>query len=265
MVLTAGRRGLVPGGACLPDARELRSLVARLGDAGRAGWGAAATATGWGAATTTVDLTSWETAAQIERVDLRSRPVVPDPRSVAALVAHANAEQRETGAGVMDPRPLRSLATPLVRAALDGDGPQVAWLLARLVGAGPGATPAGDDVVVGALAALDAVAGSMPAPQEPRAARDLIARHLTGMLDRTTAVSRHDLAAAVAGRFAEHVHDVIAALGDPAAVPGVLSAARTWGATSGTDLTCGVAFSLAALIPDQAGHRDLAATRRRSA
>ncbi|TFV53970.1 DUF2877 domain-containing protein, partial [Geodermatophilus sp. DF01-2] len=82
--------------------------------------------------------------------------------AVELLAALLETENRAAPAGAaMDPRPARALAEPLTLAALTGDEARVAHLLSRLVGVGPGATPAGDDVIVGVLAALDAAAGSL--------------------------------------------------------------------------------------------------------
>jgi stage V sporulation protein SpoVS len=74
-----------------------------------------------------------------------------------------------------------------------------------------------------------------------------VRRVLPSLLLRTTAVSRHDLAAAVAGQFAERVHTLLQALGRPGLVPAAVRAARGWGATSGIDLGHGIAATAAAV------------------
>ncbi|MDK3258693.1 DUF2877 domain-containing protein [Blastococcus capsensis] len=187
----------------------------------------------------------------IFRVDLRIRPAAVDPRAVRRLVALLRADQVGSGAvdDVMDPRPSRALAGPLLRAALAADGERVTHLLSRLVGAGPGATPAGDDVIVGVLAGLDAATGSLLPGSAAHAARALLGDRLRPLFGRTTTISRHDLTAAIAGEFGEHVHLLVAALSDPAAAPAAVAGARNRGATSGVDLATGVAGSLAALVP----------------
>jgi hypothetical protein len=236
--LTSTRRGLVPAGVCLPDERAFETLAARLA-AVRTGAASGAPAA--------VDLADWRTVppAEVSVVNLRIRPVAARARAVEEFAARLRAEDQDVeGGAAMDPRPARSLAEPLMHAALDGDGPRVAHVLSRLVGAGPGATPSGDDVIVGVLAGLDAVAGSLLPQHRARAARALIGARLRALLDRTTAVSRHDLAAATVGEFAEHVHLLVSALTDVAAVPAAVAAARGWGATSGVDLASGMARSL---------------------
>ena len=84
--------------------------------------------------------------------------------------------------------------------------------LRRLIGAGPGSTPAGDDVVVGVLAALRATG------RDDAAAA--IGRASCRLLDRTTSASRMYLSAAADGRFAERVHELVRGLGDARAARG---------------------------------------------
>lgn len=242
LALTDRRRGLVAGGVCLPDDDDFAVLVSRLaGTSGRA----------------PVDLSGWDAVPRqaVTTVDLRIGAVDVDPRAVALLAGLLD-DGASTGldAMVLDPRPLRALAAALTGAALAGDTARVASVLARLVGAGPGATPTGDDVIVGALAALDAVAGS-PGAARAVVARQLLARRLRPLLGRTTAIARHDLSAALAGEFAEHVHRLVSALSDQAAVPAAVAAARTWGATSGVDLASGITAALACLISAPVPHR----------
>jgi hypothetical protein len=167
----------------------------------------------------------------------------------------------------MDPRPTRALAGSLTRAALSGDRGRVAQLLRRLVGVGPGTTPAGDDVIVGILAALDAATGSLLEEASARAARAVLGAGLRPLLGRTTAIARHDLTAALAGQFAEHMHQMVAALADPTAVPAAIATARSWGATSGVDLATGMASALAGLPrrPPDLGPSIPQARHRRSA
>jgi hypothetical protein len=223
--VTSGVRGLVPGGVCLPDARELGALAAAAAGPGL------------------LDLVGWAAAVDAAaRTDLAVRAGDVDPAAAARLARESGggpagetsggAGHAPTVAGPMDPRPLRARAAPLALAAL-GDRDRVHRLLRQLVGAGPGSTPSGDDVVVVLLAGLDR-AGAARAAGRVRAA-------LRPLLQRTTAVSRHDLAAAIDGQVAERVHVLLAALADPRLVPAAVAAARGWGATSGLDLAAGVA------------------------
>jgi len=105
------------------------------------------------------------------------------------------------------------------------------------VGLGPGLTPAGDDRVVGALAA----ATRFVAPwldEFRRAVADL-------PRDCTTPVSREMLDHAVAGRFPEALRDYVAALGDLWMPPRELRVRQNRlitriGATSGREMLKGV-------------------------
>ncbi|WP_209307828.1 DUF2877 domain-containing protein, partial [Geodermatophilus sp. DF01_2] len=151
MAVTSRRRGLVAGGICLPDDDAYDALARRL---------AAPTPS----APPDVDLGAWSTVppAEITTVDLHMTATAVRREAVELLAALLETENRAAPAGAaMDPRPARALAEPLTLAALTGDEARVAHLLSRLVGVGPGATPAGDDVIVGVLAALDAAAGSL--------------------------------------------------------------------------------------------------------
>jgi hypothetical protein len=240
VAVTAASRGLAPGGCCLPDAHDFvgfrTDVLRRL----------------------TVDLAGWAglDVRQVVTVDLRVRPRQLDPAAVALLgrlvrqnppvIVGRDKARLDGPHPLMNPDPLRRLAAPLTRAALAGDAREVHLLLRRLIGAGPGATPAGDDVVLGAVAALDAASGPPLSPA--RAARAQLCAFLPSLLSRTTQASRQDLAAAVGGQFAQHVHVLVDALTDPAAVPPALRAARDWGATSGIDVASGVAGAAAAVL-----------------
>ncbi|WP_198588348.1 oxamate carbamoyltransferase subunit AllH family protein [Geodermatophilus chilensis] len=238
MALTSRRRGLVAGGVCVPDDDDFGALARRLG----------ATT---GSAALDVNLDAWSAipAAAIATVDLQIGPIAVRPEAVELFTALLRAENGAAPAGAaMDPRPVRALAGPLSRAALARDDRRIARLLSRLVGVGPGATPAGDDVIVGVLAGLDAAAGSLVDEAVTRVARDALGARLRPLLARTTAIARHDLTAALAGQYAEHVQRTVAALADPAAVPAAVAAARGWGATSGIDLATGTSSALARLL-----------------
>lgn len=228
VAITAQERGLVPGGVCLPDDAELADLldVARRAAAGVG----------------TLDLRRWAESPPLEIVvvDLRLRAVELDARAVAELRVRLAAADRLSAADLlMDSRPQRALAERLAEAALAGDERTLRALLLRLVGSGPGTTPAGDDVVVGVLATLSATHVD---------AHARLSRHLPALLGRTTAASRHDLAAASDGCYAEHIHRTVAALADVRLVPATIERARTWGATSGLDQAAGVAGSAIAIL-----------------
>ncbi|QDB78285.1 DUF2877 domain-containing protein [Georgenia sp. 311] len=230
--VTGPAHGLVPGGARIPEA-DLRALA----DTARR--------------SATLDVSGWAETPSVSWQDLTLTPGPVDRRAAVALWAACVA----TGStGPMSPAPQRRAARELVAAALARPADIGAHLTA-LVGAGPGSTPAGDDVVVGVLAGLDRSGAALAAAAVRRALPDL--------LDRTTALSRHELAAAIEGHVAERVHTLVAALADPALVPGTVRAARAWGASSGLDLASGVAA--AALVTSAPTTVHIPPTDRRSA
>jgi len=206
LVVTSRAFGLAPGGIQLLAA-DLQRLRAEL------------------AAGATV-LSHWW-PDDVDLVDLRMRPVRVDPDAVALLSAAHDVRQH---ADALDPRRQRSTAPALVRAALAGE--PLAGPLLSLIGAGPGSTPAGDDVVVGVLAALLATGHDDAAAA--------IGSGALRLLGRTTSASRMYLTAAADGRFAERVHDLLSGLADSTSACRAARSAAIWGATSGLDLLSGI-------------------------
>lgn len=127
-------------------------------------------------------------------------------------------------------------AEGLARSAL-GAG-ELAACVAAAVGAGPGTTPAGDDVICGVLAGLDLL-GLRDAHQRLGAA-------VTPLLWATTRSSRHLLAAAVEGRYTERLLGLAAALAAGRSAAPALDALARWGASSGLDQATGFAAALRA-------------------
>lgn len=231
MVITAAARGVVPAGVCLPDARDFVVTREALVSAMRVGDVAA-------------DLSGWK-SVPVDHVDLRVAPVDVDLRALGRLATLSLERPARPGTGPSESGPMdsarqRLLAPLLADAALDGDVLQVAGLLNLLVGAGAGATPAGDDVIVGTLAGLAVVAGTVLPTTVAQRAAGAIAEPLSHLLHRTTAASRHDLAAACDGQFAERVQVLTGAFADPARVAGAWAMALRWGASSGIDMTAGL-------------------------
>ncbi|GAA3607056.1 hypothetical protein GCM10022223_23750 [Kineosporia mesophila] len=117
-----------------------------------------------------------------------------------------------------------------------------------LLGTGPGLTPAGDDALVGALAALAAWA--------PRStAHRLLADGVAGADGRTTAISAALLRSAVAGAVVPQLIRFVGALstGDPAAIRPALEEVLPVGASSGAAMAAGAVAQLTNLIqgPDR--------------
>jgi hypothetical protein len=117
--------------------------------------------------------------------------------------------------------------------------------LATLVGAGEGLTPSGDDVIVGALAGLDA-AGEASREASPLRAR--LCAALETATSPTTRLAAQMLDAAVAGLYAEPVLEVLGALAAGGATPGGLERAvrslLAMGHRSGADTLRGIVAAL---------------------
>ncbi len=100
-------------------------------------------------------------------------------------------------------------------------------LVRLLVGAGPGATPTGDDILVGLHASL-LLHGRV-------ADHARLAAAVRPLLPRTTRVSQHLLLAAAEGLFASYVLDLADAAADPGLVRTALDRAQRTGAHTGLD------------------------------
>lgn len=114
-----------------------------------------------------------------------------------------------------------------------------AHLFQRLLGAGPGLTPSGDDFILGYLAACFGLAGAEAAPVLAMTGQQLIP-----LLPRlTTRVSAHYLSCAFAGEFSEDVIDLISAFDTAATLQHIDRAARRLcqcGHSSGLDCAFGI-------------------------
>lgn len=185
--------------------------------------------------------------------ELAGAPVRVDPRAVyvdgalelevtgAAVVETGVREGAPLPPATAEGLPLYRLAAPTLAtlAAATAGGDAVGCLAAarRLVGLGPGLTPAGDDCLVGWLAALHA------AGARGRALLALVAAELLATARaRTTALSGAFLAAAIAGVVAEPVHAFVAT---PDAAH--RAALLALGATSGADCLAGYVLGRLAL------------------
>ncbi len=107
-----------------------------------------------------------------------------------------------------------------------------------LIGLGPGATPSGDDLLVGLLA-------GMAATRHPQAS-SLAWRVAIRAPGRTTALSEQFLADAGRLRFSERVHNIATAVlaGRPAELGAAIDATLAWGASSGADLLVGLLIGI---------------------
>lgn len=195
-------------------------------------------------------LTFGSHALQLRRVPVWSPGPAPRWKQLLAARCRVNelAEARQRHALKGSPLPpgtrraARELATVVGRQpARDTD---VDPVVRRLIGAGPGLTPAGDDILVGLLAALSrggcerpAVAGAFSCLAH------VIARHL----ERTTDISAHYLRLAIRGFFGEPLTDLIAAVVEAARTEVLhhcTSEVLSVGASSGADALLGVLLGL---------------------
>jgi hypothetical protein len=129
----------------------------------------------------------------------------------------------------------------LARGIAAGDARAFADVACTLIGFGEGLTPAGDDCVLGALAAVHRLAPGWLASHGGQ--RDRLAE---AARSRTTDLARDFLLEALDGRFAEPVLALLTALSDKVAG----DAARrvlAMGATSGADTLCGIRLGCRAL------------------
>ena len=167
--------------------------------------------------------------AEVQRV-LRSR--APD-QGIAPVL------QRALAARMAQTLPM------LARATASRDVDAVVAALSALVGLGAGLTPAGDDFIVGYLAALWS-----RSRREPGIAALLLALELpVGRLARhTNAISRQMLLDALQGHFAERLTDVVRCICGGGDVAAASMRALAVGHSSGADALCGLVFGYSPTI-----------------
>ncbi|MBK8461153.1 MAG: DUF2877 domain-containing protein [Micropruina sp.] len=217
VTLTRDQDGLLPGGIGLATEafESVRAVLAGL-DGGRS----APSWLGDAALPVSTDLT------------LLPGRVLPEALAELTDLLHAG----ESGAGLIDAGPLRSRAAGLVPAL---SHPQWARReLTDLIGVGPGTTPSGDDIVVGAIAGL-VLTGR-------RRELNMIGGLVSGLLLRTTRTSQHFLGWALRGHFASTVLAVADGLRGVTPLAPAVTELRGWGSSSGTDLLHGLLGVLSA-------------------
>jgi hypothetical protein len=125
-----------------------------------------------------------------------------------------------------------------VRSAVS-DGKRLDDVLARVVGRGPGATPSGDDVLVGVLAVLTCSRSGAAGDSAAKA----LGRSLMPLLPRTTDVSGQLLRQAVNGLFCRDLHELVSGLlgaPSPRQLGDKVRRVIEIGATSGADMCEGL-------------------------
>lgn len=198
---------------------------------------------------------------------LRATP----PGTIAAGVTVLRSRQRDD----LDPLPgaLGRAADAVAGAIVADDEDAVVEAAAQLVGAGPGLTPAGDDILAGLFAAVVTLAPAVAfserrddtadggagvdevqaAAVEARceAVRRVAPRVVSHARRRTTAVAAELLHHAARGEVAAPAAAVLHALTGRRPLPEAVDALLDVGATSGRDLAHGLAVG-AALVADVA-------------
>lgn len=119
-------------------------------------------------------------------------------------------------------------------------GDDVEAAVDALVGLGPGLTPAGDDVLVGALLAWHALAPGRPAVALVRARVAVAVGRSIATSARTTAVSAALLSHAIRGEGMPAVVQLVHALGDPTQVRAAVAEVVGIGHDSGSSMLRGV-------------------------
>jgi hypothetical protein len=148
------------------------------------------------------------------------------------MPAHASVLHREA----------RALCDEVERACADRDVDRALAHAAPLVGWGEGLTPAGDDFLVGLLAALHATRAPFAQPLG-----GAIAAHV----DRTTPIAAHALLLAADGHFSAELlmlRDALLSSRDFARLDGLADCALDVGATSGADRVTGLLAGLSASL-----------------
>lgn len=164
------------------------------------------------------------------------------------LAHHSPPSALHRGAAALVQRAQQGIA--LLQSGLtQGDEDKVGAGVTRLAGLGPGLTPAGDDFLVGLLAALHACRLHAPATQpEINNCCRLIAQTAA---PHTTRLSAQWLHHAGQGHFGEAWHHLIDALNrnESAAITATAHRILTTGATSGIDAMSGFLFGVSLLQP----------------
>jgi hypothetical protein len=174
----------------------------------------------------------------------RARRALPLARVAANLDAAVRAMRRRDCGETSSDR-LRAALSGACRA---GNPVRASRLTHRMLGLGPGSTPAGDDFLVGLCAGLDARLGRNPRQQR---VRDRIVATVCANLSRTTTISAHMLRLAAAGDFNDDILAARDALVSSVLRPPMQRAlARLWsaGASSGAAACQGLRAGLAARL-----------------
>ena len=154
---------------------------------------------------------------------------------------------RATNPSVIDHEAAGVVAT-LLAACRSRDSSEACRLVARVIGWGEGLTPAGDDFLVGWLAAL----GRLGCCDRDREFVAAVRGAILARIASTTQISGHFLSLAAQGHFVEAIHCVLDALLCQQRLEIAENAVERLlqvGATSGADLCTGLLGGIAAWMP----------------
>jgi hypothetical protein len=149
---------------------------------------------------------------------------------------------------------VRTRGLALARASRTFSAAEAAAAVRRLIGCGPGLTPAGDDLIVGFLAGLWSTRGGDPAR---RRFLDALAAIVTAAAEATGDISRAYLQHATRGSVAEPLARLARAISESRALPEVERAAGDAlrvGHTSGGDGVFGLLIGLSCWSDRELGH-----------
>lgn len=165
-------------------------------------------------------------------------PVPTLPRTSTAQLRR----RADVVAAQLEAHELAELAADLAAALGADDAAAACDLTDRLIGWGPGLTPAGDDVLAGLLAGARLLPVTVEAP--PPSALDGVGRHIVERsAGRTTRLSMALLDHARRGEVAVPAADVLRALVGRGDLTAAVAALLRVGATSGHDLAVGLVAS----------------------
>lgn len=168
--------------------------------------------------------------------------------SLAAICTDALHRRAEELAALLSPTSSSGSAA-LGAALLAGDSAAVIEAADDLIGAGPGSTPAGDDLIAGVLVTLALLApvNADAAVAHERIGRPLARHTIQAARGRTTQLSVALLSSAAAGQPCGEVADLLRALGGRIPLRPAVDALLAVGHTSGTELAHGVLAAVNAI------------------
>lgn len=210
-----------------------------------------------GAATWSPDLPVMRvaTASQIERAQRALQVAATQAPRVGLGPLLVGLVDEGTSVGALGRAAARSLAD-VVLALGDGASHRAVVAAIPLIGLGPGATPSGDDLLVGLAAGLAATEHALA----PAFAAG-VAEAAPGL---TTSVAECYLFHAGRLEFSERVHDAAMAVltGPDAGLERAVRSALAWGASSGADLLVGLLIGIQAAAPGLASRLSTCAEER---